>query len=331
MESILNYWYRFSSGAESPLIVLVLIFLTVALLTGVFVNIFLRKEKFGPRLTKVLNQETKKTKKDPSRSDLFQRQSTSLVSKVADPLHKFADPSKEESRTKIRHRLLQAGFRSKQAYRNYLASKVLCTFLFPGGYLLHSIFYSISSKDLNICLILAAVGFFVPNIVLLQMVQKRQQRITKAFPDALDLMVVCVEAGLGLDMIFKRVGEEMQSLCRDLSEEYQLTILEVQAGVPRDRSLTNMAVRTGVPEVASLMTILIQTNKLGTSLAKTLRVHADAMRTKRRQLAEERAAKTPVKLMVPLILFILPALFVVIIGPGAIRVINTLLPALSRH
>jgi len=329
MESILNYWQRFSAGTDFSLIVLVLIFFAVALLVGGIVDLFLRKKNLGPRLSKVLAQEVNIPKMDQPRLDLFQRESTTLVSKVANPLHKFADPGKEERRAKIRHRLLQAGFRSKQAYRNYLASKVFCSFFFPGGYLLHSIFYAISSKDLNICLILAAVGFFVPNIVLMQMVQKRQERITKAFPDALDLMVVCVEAGLGLDMIFKRVGQEMQTLCRDLSDEYQLTLLEVQAGVPRDKSLTNMAVRTGVPEVANLMTILIQTNKLGTSLAKTLRVHADSMRTKRRQLAEERAAKTPVKLLFPLIFFILPALFVVIIGPGIIRVMRALLPALG--
>jgi len=326
MESLLNYWYRFFSGNDSAVIVLLLIFLAVALLVGTLTNIFLRKEDLGPRLSRVLDKGPGSNR---THLHLFQKESAGLVAKVANPLHKFADPKKEERRTKIRQRLLQAGFRSRQAYRNYLASKVFCTILLPSLYFLGSAFYSISSKDLNICLILMAVGFFIPNIILLQMVQKRQQRITKAFPDSLDLMVVCVEAGLGLDMIFKRVGDEIKTLCSDLSDEYQLTILEVQAGVPRDKSLTNMATRTGVPEVGNLVTILIQTNKLGTSLAKTLRVHADAMRTKRRQLAEERAAKTPVKLLFPLIVFILPSLFVVLVGPAAISIINILLPALK--
>ncbi|WP_432821177.1 type II secretion system F family protein [Trichloromonas sp.] len=325
MEAILSYWYRFFSESDYATI-LILTFLAVSSFAVAIAGIFLRKDVLAPRLSKLLNKETMGSSALPA---LFQNESLGFMAKVANPLHKIAAPGEEGARKKLRHKLLQAGFRSKQAYRNYLAAKVFCGLILPAGYLLNAMFYSINIKAFNICLILAFLGFFIPNIILLQLLQKRQMRITRAFPDALDLMVVCVEAGLGLDMIFKRVGNEIRSLCKDLSDEYYLTNLEVRAGIPRDESLKNMAIRTGVPEIANLITILIQTNKLGTSLARTLRVHADSMRTKRRQLAEERAAKTPVKLVFPLVCFIFPAMFVVLVGPAAIRIAKVLLPTLS--
>ena len=159
--------------------------------------------------------------------------------------------------------------------------------------------------------------------------KSRQERIFKGLPDALDLMVVCVEAGLGLDMTFKRVGEEMLPLCKDLSDEFTLTNLEIRAGKSRDEAFKNMSLRANTPEVHNLMTVLTQTSRFGTSLATSLRVHADAMRIKRRQFAEETAAKSTVKLVFPLVLFIFPAIFVVVIGPGAIQIMKYLLPALG--
>ncbi len=325
MESALSYWYRYFSGIDY-IAILAFTFVAVSSLVAALAFLFLRKEVLAPRLSRVLSRDTKSEGVLPG---LFQNEATGLVAKVTNPLHKIALPSDESARKKIKYKLLQAGFRSKQANRTYLGAKVFCGLLLPGGYLLNSIFYSIDIKDFNICLLLALLGFYLPNIVLLQLVQKRQERISKAFPDALDLMVVCVEAGLGLDMIFKRVGDEIRTLCKDLSDEYYLTNLEVQAGIPREESMKNMAIRTGVPEIASLIAILIQTNKLGTSLAKTLRVHSESMRIKRRQSAEEQAAKTPVKLVFPLIMFIFPAMFVVLVGPAAIRIAKVLLPALS--
>ena len=154
-------------------------------------------------------------------------------------------------------------------------------------------------------------------------------RLGSGLPDALDLMVVCVESGLGIDMTFKRVGDEMRPLCKDLSEEFTLTNLEVRAGISREDAFKNMNLRIGLSEVNSLMTILTQTSRFGTSLATALRVHADSMRIKRRQMAEEQAAKSAVKLIFPLVLFIFPAIFVVLIGPGAIQIIKYLLPALG--
>jgi len=191
------------------------------------------------------------------------------------------------------------------------------------------IFYRFTPDMIPVFIIMAALGYFLPNLWVWLMFKARQERIFKGLPDALDLMVVCVESGLCLDMTFKRVGEEIHSICKDLSDEFNLTNLEVRAGKSRDEAFKNMALRTNVPEVHNLMTVLTQTSRFGTSLATALRVHADAMRIKRRQFAEETAAKSTVKLVFPLVLFIFPAIFVVLIGPGAIRIIKTLFPVMG--
>jgi tight adherence protein C len=189
--------------------------------------------------------------------------------------------------------------------------------------------YKFETQVIISIILLLVIGFFLPSIWVYLMTKTRQERVLKGLPDALDLMVVCVESGLGIDMTFKRVGDEMRPLCKDLSEEFALTNLEVRAGISREDAFKNMNLRIGLSEINSLMTMLTQTSRFGTSLAKSLRVHADGMRTKRRQLAEETAAKSAVKLVFPLVLFIFPAIFVVLIGPGAIKIIKYLLPALG--
>jgi tight adherence protein C len=144
-------------------------------------------------------------------------------------------------------------------------------------------------------------------------------------------MVVCVEAGMGLDAAINRVGEEMKLRNEVVSEEFRLMGLELRAGKLRRDALRNLGIRTGLDEVKSLMTLLVQTDKFGTSVAQALRVHSDSMRTRRYQKAEEMAAKLPVKLIFPLILFILPSLFVVVVGPAVIRLFRILLPTLGGH
>lgn len=252
-----------------------------------------------------------------------------FVTKIVKPLHDLVAPTENETKKKLRLKLIQGGFRSERAVHNYLALKLVLSIILPGGFLLARYFYSFSPQIVVVAASLAIIGFFSPNVLLYYRTKKRKQEITKALPDALDLMVVCVEAGLGLDMTFKRVGIEIQPISAELSDEFKLTNLEASAGRPRDETYKNMADRTGVSEVSNLMTLLIQTNRFGTSLAKTLRVHAEAMRIKRRQLAEEKAAKSAVKLVIPLVFFIFPALFVVLLGPAAIRIMTILLPVLG--
>jgi tight adherence protein C len=171
----------------------------------------------------------------------------------------------------------------------------------------------------------AAAGFYLPDLYLQRRISARKRKIFEGFPDALDLMVVCVEAGMGLDAAIKRVGDEMVLKNKVLSDEFRILSLELRAGKARADALRNLASRTDLEDVSSLVTLLIQTDRFGTRIAQALRVHSDAMRTKRYQRAEEMAAKLPVKMVFPLIFFIFPSLFVTIIGPGIIRIYRNLI------
>lgn len=171
---------------------------------------------------------------------------------------------------------------------------------------------------------IAAIGWFGPRFVLSRMVHNRQKEIQKALPDALDLLVICVEAGLGLNEALIRVAKEMRHISEVLTDEIALTNLKIRAGTPRDEAFLDLAERTGVGDVHSLVTMLIQTEQFGTSVAKSLRVHAATLRTKRRQRAEEAAAKTTIKILFPLGFCIFPALFVVLLGPALIEIFRTL-------
>jgi tight adherence protein C len=169
-----------------------------------------------------------------------------------------------------------------------------------------------------------AVGFYLPNGILNHVIGSRQQKITESLPDALDLLVVCVEAGLGLNSAMKRVADEFAISNPVLSQEFTLLNLEINAGMEREQALRNLAERTGVEDLSTLCAILIQADRFGTSIATALRVQSDTMRTNRRQRLEELAAKTPVKLVFPLILFIFPALIAVILGPAVIQLMETM-------
>ncbi len=169
-----------------------------------------------------------------------------------------------------------------------------------------------------------AIGWLFPGMVVSSRTRKRQKEMVKALPDALDLLVVCVEAGLGLNQAMVRVAQEIGHVSPVLGEQLELTNLEIRAGTPRDEALRNLGERTGVEDIQSFVGMLIQTDRFGTSIADALRVHADVLRTKRRQRAEEAAAKTAIKMLFPLVFFIFPAMFVVILGPAVIQVIRGL-------
>jgi tight adherence protein C len=167
--------------------------------------------------------------------------------------------------------------------------------------------------------LLALVGFYIPSLWLRIKIAQRKDEIVRGFPDALDLMVVCAEAGMGLDAAINRVGEEMRLRCAPVSDELKLLSLELRAGKQRRDALRNLTMRTDSEDINSFVTLLIQTDKFGTSIAQALRVQSDSMRTKRSQKVEELAAKLPVKLLFPTILFIFPSLFLVLMGPALIR------------
>jgi tight adherence protein C len=324
MGKILNFYYWIVNNPDYFL-VLALTFVGVALaIFGIFYFLG-RRSATEERLDRLVPDRTAPLLKKPK---LLDDGSEGFVTKFTRPFHVLISPQKGDLSKKTRLCLIQAGYRSTIAYQYFIAAKIVLLVALPSIYLASRFFYSFSMQIVLFCLLLTIIGFGLPDFILGYIIRGRQHRILRALPDALDLMVVCVEAGLGLDMTFKRVGDEIRPISSDLSDEFNLTNLEIRAGKDRSECFKNMAIRTGVSEIGNLMTILTQTSRFGTSLAKALRIHSDAMRIKRRQIAEETAAKSTVKLIFPLVCFIFPAIFVVLVGPGVIRIIKTLFTAL---
>ena len=225
----------------------------------------------------------------------------------------------------VRKFLIQAGYMNPMSVSYYWGARFL---LMAGLGLGALLFFPLAGvgflSGVFLALWFAVLGWVGPTFYIGRKVKKRQLIITKALPDALDMLVVCVEAGLGLNQAIVRVSEEIEHVSMLMSEQLALVNLEIRAGTPRDDALRNLGERTGLADVQSLVAMLIQTDRFGTSIAQALRVHADTMRTKRRQRAEEAAAKTTIKLVFPLVLFIFPTMFVVILAPALIRIIRTL-------
>jgi tight adherence protein C len=225
----------------------------------------------------------------------------------------------------LKTRLANAGFRSDAASMVYSGLRLtsLMFFLF-GSVVLFVVGRPISWSNLQWVVIFTGIGFYLPSVVLWWLRRKRQEAIFLTLPDALDLLVVCVESGLGLDAAMRKVCEEMKDHAKVICEEFSLANFHLQMGRPRREVLHDLGVRTGVDDVRSLAAILIQADRFGSSIAQALRVQSDSMRTRRKQLAEEKAAKTAVQLLFPLILFIFPGIFVVLVGPAAINIAETL-------
>ncbi|SDT97949.1 type II secretion system F family protein [Desulfobacula phenolica] len=225
-------------------------------------------------------------------------------------------------------KFLRAGLQWENAESAFWGAKLCFPLLFVGCFILSRVFIFKVMADpmtVSITVLLGLFGFYLPEIWLKQKTDKRKEILFKGLPDALDLLLVCVEAGMGLDSAMNRVGQELRLTYPDLSREFSLMNLEMRAGKMRQDALRNLARRTGIDEMASLVTLLIQTDKFGTSVGSALKVFSDSFRTKRFQKAEEIAAKLPVNILFPLILFIFPSLFVVILGPAAITIYNNII------
>jgi tight adherence protein C len=178
-------------------------------------------------------------------------------------------------------------------------------------------------------LLSACIGYYLPNMLLNHQIEVRQRDIVDSFPDALDLLTICVEAGLGLEAALNRVAEEIHLKSQVLGQEFQLMILELRAGFSKERALRNLALRTGVEDIDLLVAMLIQSDRFGTSMGESLRIHSDNLRTKRHQRAEEAAAKISLKLLFPLIFMIFPTLMLILVGPAAMQIYRVLLPAMA--
>ena len=231
-------------------------------------------------------------------------------------------PKSPKDLSKIQLRLVQAGHRNAEAIPVFLAIRVAFAF----ALFILCMTPVLVKPNMSLALSAAALGYILPGILLARKARRRQHRIKLSLADALDLLVVSVEAGLGLDQALARVGQELAFAYPDLSSELRLVNLELLAGKGRSEALRNLADRTGVDDLSSLVAMLVQTDKFGTSVAHSLRVFSDTLRTKRRQRAEEAAAKTGVKMVFPLVICIFPAIWIVTIGPAVIQFIKVLGP-----
>ncbi len=250
--------------------------------------------------------------------------SPSILEKAAPFLSKPVMPKNAEEQSTLKSKLASAGFRRESAPVLFLATKTLGAAVIGLATFLYAVGAEKEFRDVVYFVIGGlGAGFMLPNLWLSNAIKKRVEAIRHGLPDSLDLMVVAVESGLGLDATILRVADEMGHVHHALAEELQIATVETQMGIKRAEALTKMAERTAVPEMRALVAIISQAEKLGTSVAKALRNQAESLRTKRRQKAEERAQKTAVKLLIPLILFIFPAIFVVLAGPAALHLMHT--------
>jgi len=294
----------------------IIVFLTIGLVIFSFgAAAYAPSSVLGSRLRALGWQRTKPEEKPAIRERIEQ---------ALDPLSK-AIPLSPGEVSRARRWLIQAGYRDSRHLTIYVGSRLACALF---GFAL-----VVASSGFNSPVLLVSVtafGFFLPRFVLKRLIRNRQHRITLGLPDALDLTVICVEAGLALDQAMMRVGQDLQHAHRELSDEFHLVNLEMRAGKPRAEALRNLVERTGVDDIRSLVGTLIQTDRFGTSVAQALRVHSDSLRTERRQRAEEAAAKTTIKMVLPLVLFVLPSIIFVTLGPAVIQLIRTLVPASGR-
>ena len=249
------------------------------------------------------------------------------VAKITQPLTRLSIPDEGWEQSALRTRFMNAGWRNPFAPTLFFAAKTALSLLGPavvGVLVLAAVIVLSGMKLLFLLLLTASIGYYLPNVTLRQIAQRRQREIFETLPDALDLLTVCVEAGLSLERAFVKVAGEIHIKSVTLAQELQLVLMEMRAGFSKERALRNFALRSGVNDVDTLVAMLIQSERFGTSVGDSLRVYSENLRNKRRLLAEECAAKIGLKLLFPLIFCIFPTLLMVLLGPAAIQLSRTL-------
>lgn len=306
-------------------------FIAISLGTWALIDLFGGRNQQGKRLD-ILNRASR-PELDEKVTGLA-RVKQMLVGTFVNQATQFSEhmkPTSEKDIQGLRAKLTQAGFRSPEAQSIYLGSKLVGLLggaaLGGGIFLILNGFTTATMIRVGIC---AGLFFYLPDLYIWYRGRSRKDQIFLGLPDVLDLLVVCVEAGLGLDQAMRKVSEEMKRSFPVLSEEFSLCTMQMQMGRKRSEAMTELGQRSGVDDLRVLATIVIQAEKFGSSIAQALRVQSDTMRTKRKQIAEEKAAKTAVQLIFPLVLFIFPAIFVVLVGPAAITVVNEMLPMMGN-
>lgn len=316
------------AAIDLRLIVAVTVFLAVVSLIWFAVDVFNPGEKGAAenRLDMMNVSMRRGTVAKESTKDKFTR----AFEQASPALAKHLQPKNEVEVNKLKTRLTEAGFRTEGASGVFLSIKVLAAMggLAVGGGLT-ALTMGLGTAVLLRAVIVGGIAFFLPEMILDYLRSSRKKQITLGLPDALDLLVVSVEAGLGLDQGIRKVSDEMRSAYPVLSDELQLSTLHLQMGRARSSVLQDLGLRTGVEDLRTLASLLIQADKFGSGVAQALRVQSESMRVKRQQIAEEKAAKTAVKLIFPLVLFIFPGVFVVLVGPAAIQIVREMFPAMS--
>ena len=310
----------------SALAFLMLVFFIVAGISGIAMR-FLLPDRLQQRLT-VLSSESVATAESVAREPAGQH-----FLRFMHPLARLALPAEGWEASPMRLRFIHAGWRDAMVPTLFFGMKTLLALGMPALVILfaNDMVRLIEGARLMLFLsLLAAIGFYLPNLFLNRAIRQRQQEIFENFPDVLDLLTICIEAGLSLDQAFLRVTKEIELKSTVLAQELQLVLLELRTGFSKEVALRHLALRTGVEDIDLLVAMLIQTDRFGTNIGDALRVHSDNLRTQRRQRAEESAAKISVKLLMPLIFLIFPTLMLVLLGPAVIQIQRVLLPAMSQ-
>lgn len=321
----MSLFAQFSAFGVSPWVVYGAVFLAIAAVAWLAVEYFLgNRSRAEERLEDFRDPAGRKRREEQGGLSM-----SKLLASAAPALSKF-QPKNEQEHSRLKLELSYAGFRSDNAPSVYIALRVIGGVaglflgagigLFTGGANMTAVIKTV---------ITAGTLFYTPTMILWWMARKRKEQIFLGLPDCLDLMVVCVEAGLGLDQAMRKVADEMRKSFRVISEEFGIANMQLQMGRGRTQVLQELGIRSGVDELKALASILIQADKFGSSIAQALRVQSDSMRTRRKQIAEEKAAKTAVKLIFPLVLFIFPGIFVVLVGPAAITMVREMLPVMG--
>ena len=316
-------------NTDNELLVLAMVFFaTVLLFFGVLTWLMGGMNPVQRRLQAIEHPE--EANKD---EEVHQHEGKFLV-RIAESAANIVIPDQGWSDSTLKMRLVKAGYYSPRALRVFIGNKVFLGILVPAAIIIIALLFGYSPAAGNLYVILlvvlaALLGYHIPNFILINKINKRRLDFSESFPDAMDMFVVCVEAGLGLDAAIQRVSEELHHSHPVLAGEFAVLSLELRSGKSRDEALRSLADRTGLEEVHELVTLLVQADHFGTSIADALRSHAKEMRTLRIQKARERAAKLPVKLIFPIILLIFPAIFLVILGPAIVRIYETLIGTLG--
>ena len=307
--------------------------ITVASFASAFAFVWFVLEQLGGRRRRAEERLERFQNGSAGESDACEggvtRLSTPLgqwLERTAPPLAKHLQPKNEADAGRLRLRMVQAGFRSEQALTIYLGIKALCCLaaaLTAGSWVMATL--GPGREGLLRMVLVLSAAFFLPDLVLLALTKRRKQAIFVGLPDALDLLVICVEAGMGLDQAMGKVAHQLKRAHPLLAREFLLANTQLQMGATRIQVLRELARRNGEPDLEALVSVLVQACKFGSGIARALRTQSDAMRVRRRQIAEEKAAKCAVKLIFPLVLFIFPGIFVVLIGPATISIIRNFL------